>query len=126
MSQTSGPTRPLRILVADDEPMILSVITRVLERRGHEVHGAVSAPEAISLMGAHSFDAALVDAGMPGDGLTVLHELSQDPGFEGQIVLMTGGLAADPSIKVDPDVKRLQKPFKFPDVIPLLEDSLRH
>ena len=63
---------------------------------------------------------------MPRDGLTVLQELSQDPAFGGQIVLMTGGLAADPSIKVGPDVKRLQKPFKFPDVIPLLENRLRH
>ena len=56
MSYESGPSRQLRILVADDEPMILSVITRILERRGHEVYGAVSAPEAISLTRAHTFD----------------------------------------------------------------------
>ncbi len=121
MSNTDRSTRHLRILVADDEPMIRKVITRVLERRGHEVHGAGTAPEAISLMRDHSFDAALVDARMPGDGLSVLHELTIDPGFVGKIVLMTGGLVGDPLVQLDPHVKRLQKPFKVPDIIPMLE-----
>lgn len=126
MTDVSRPARTLCILVADDEPMIRSVITRVLERRGHEVHEAGSAQEAISLMQDRSFDAALVDACMPGDGITVLEELSADPNFVGRVVLMTGGIAADPSIRVAPEVKRLQKPFRFPDVIPLLEGEVLH
>ena len=119
------PPRPLVILVADDEPMIVQALARVLERRGHTVHTAHDAHAALDLLRRHTFDAVLVDARMPGDGLTVLREVDRDPSFSGVAVLMTGGLATDPSSQVSPSVRRLQKPFRFPDVIPLVEGT-RH
>jgi len=121
MSDPSAGHRPLRILVADDEPLILRLLKRTLERRGHEVQTAEDAHAALALIGAASFDVALVDARMPGDGLTVVRTLTESPEFSGRVVLMTGGLAADAGEDVDPDVHRLQKPFSFPDVIPLVE-----
>jgi CheY-like chemotaxis protein len=126
-AQPSEQPAPLRILVADDEPLILSALKRILERRGHLVHTAADAATALELLGDHAFDAALVDARMPGDGLTVLAHLEDDASFDGVVVLMTGGLVTDPSVKVGPGVRRLQKPFSFPDVVPLLEGGdVRH
>jgi len=118
---TSQPSaeRPLRVLVADDEPMIIRVLKRLLERRGHEVHAAADAYEAIDLLNDGDFDAVLVDQRMPGGGVSVLTRLD-DMEFDGVAVLMTGGVATDP-LNVSIGVRRLQKPFPFPSIIPLLE-----
>lgn len=109
----------MRVLIADDEPMILRALKRLLERRGHEVHAACDAYEALELLGRHTFDAVLVDAQMPGDGASVLAHLHTS-GFDGIAVLMTGALAAD-ARGVSDGVRRLQKPFPFQSVIPIVE-----
>jgi CheY-like chemotaxis protein len=126
-SQIQGEAaRALRILVADDEPMILKALKRILEWRGHFVTTASSAHEALERLAESSYDAAMVDARMPGDGITVLKHLEADPGFTGTVVLMTGALSSDPSLEVGPTVLRLQKPFRFLDIVPLLEGEIQH
>ena len=123
-SPTTPPGRRLRILIADDEPMILNALRLLLERRGHEVHAAADAYEALAKLEKGHFDAVMVDAHMPGNGHSVLEHLAASD-FEGIRILMTGALAAD--AKGDQDgVCLLQKPFSFPSVIPLLENGKVH
>lgn len=117
-----GPeARPLRVLVADDEPLVRAALERLLTRRGHEVRAAADAFEAVDALEESDFDAVLVDMRMPGDGATVLRWLDEHR-FGGVTVLMTGDLAAD-AMAVGDGVRRLQKPFPFPSVIPLLEST---
>lgn len=125
MTESSAPTKPLRILVADDEPLILKGIQRVLEARGHQVVLAEDAFIARTLLDGDRFDATLLDVGMPGGGLSLARTLVEDLRFEGPVVLMTGGTAADTAKQMGPTVQRLQKPFRFPAVIPLLEGGAR-
>ncbi|OVE77806.1 hypothetical protein BVX98_01920 [bacterium F11] len=54
-----------RILVADDEEQILSVMMDVLEGAGYEVVGAHDGVEALKLLENQSFDVALLDVMMP-------------------------------------------------------------
>lgn len=112
----------LRVLVADDEPLIRSALRRLLERRGHHVQAACDAFEALALLDTQTFDAVLVDMRMPGGGASVLARLAE-MGFTGPRILMTGDLAAD-AVGVSQGVRHLQKPFPFPSVIPLLEGSI--
>ena len=116
-----SPARPMRILVADDEPIIVSAVQRVLARRGHTVMTAADAAGALALLDSNGFDAALVDVHMPGNGVTVIERLQSHPDFDGPIVLMSGAIAADPLVQVGPDVIRLQKPFRLTELVPLLE-----
>lgn len=116
------PPRPLRILVADDEPGLRLAITLFLRRRGHEVVGAADAHEARRLAAEQRFDAALVDARMPGDGLRLLAELEASPALAGRTALMSG----DPGRGLDTaDLARgrpyLKKPFDMPAAVALLE-----
>ena len=120
------PSRPLSVLLADDEPMIVRLLQRLLEGRGHTVRTASSAHQALSMLKAHQFDAALVDVRMPGGGLTVLEHLQADPSFSGMVVLMTGALATDPDLQLGPGVMRLQKPFNNRELIELLEAYGNH
>jgi CheY-like chemotaxis protein len=114
------------ILVADDEPMIVSAVQQILTRRGHTVMTAADAAGAIALLDSHRFDAALVDVRMPGSGVTVIAHLQSDPAFDGLVVLMSGAIVADPLVQVGPDVIRLQKPFRLMELVPLLEGAIRH
>lgn len=83
------------------------------------MHPVADAFEALAALEQVPFDAVLVDMRMPGDGATVLAWL-EERRFSGVTVLMTGDLADDTG-GVSDCVRRLQKPFPFPSVIPLLE-----
>jgi len=52
-------------LVADDEPQILQVLTRVLRGAGIEVETAESASEALDLISALGFDVVITDLFVP-------------------------------------------------------------
>lgn len=126
MTLSDTPARPtssspLSILVADDEPMIVKALEALFSNRGHEVHTATNADAALALLASRRFDAALVDARMPGGGLNVIARLEGDPDFAGRVVLMTGALATDPMIQVGPDVIRVQKPFRFNELLLVVE-----
>ncbi len=68
--------RPLRVLVADDQPANRTVLTRILERAGHRVQQATGGEQALDMLGEGGFELALVDMHMPGcTGLDVLRQL---------------------------------------------------
>lgn len=54
-----------RILVVDDEPAVLEVISRVLSKEGYEVRTAGSAEEGLALLGRESVDLVLLDVQLP-------------------------------------------------------------
>jgi len=120
-STNGAAARRLSVLVADDEPMIVRAIKRVLERRGHDVHTAPDAYGALDLLEGNSFDAVLVDDRMPGGGRSVLERLRASD-YAGTTVLMTGGAIGDGD-EVGERVQWLQKPFPFPTVVALVENG---
>ncbi|MCD9030346.1 response regulator [Luteimonas sp. Y-2-2-4F] len=67
--------RPLRILVADDQPANLMVLRRLLEKAGHKVQTVGDGEEVLEAIEAQSFDAVVIDLHMPGaSGLEVLRQ----------------------------------------------------
>jgi len=81
-----------RVLVADDEPLVLSVVTRMLRRAQAEVTTTRSTDEAIQVFDARTtpFHLLLTDVVMPdGDGMHLARALRQrDP--ELAVVFMSG------------------------------------
>ena len=66
-------TRPIRLLLVDDEVGYLEVLCKRLRRRGFEVTGAKSGAEAIREARDQDFDAAVVDLKMEDmDGIELL------------------------------------------------------
>jgi len=60
-----GPLDLKWILVADDEPAVLDIVSRVLTKNGYSVLRAHSGEEALSVGSAHDFDLLLTDSLMP-------------------------------------------------------------
>lgn len=87
--------RPL-VLVADDEPVILRLALKVLERLGYGVLAARDGYEAYHLALEHRPEVLLVDALMPKmDGREVGRRLKEDPLTAGiKVIVMTSTFTA--------------------------------
>jgi len=68
-----------RILLVDDEPSILSVLTTLLKAEGYEVVSAVGGEKASDLLGSEEFDLMISDIRMtPMDGMELLKLARRD------------------------------------------------
>jgi len=86
---TGGETA--RILLADDEPEILRLVSRIMESRGHAVVTAADGPAALEMVRTSPPDAIILDANVPKmDGREVCRRLKADPSTRHiPVVLMT-------------------------------------
>ncbi|MEU6981280.1 response regulator transcription factor [Streptomyces sp. NPDC046371] len=94
MEETTPHSRPVRVLVADDEAMVRAGIRAILARDPHAdvVAEAGDGNEALVLTRRHRPDVVLLDIQMPGlDGLTTVARLRREPTPVGVIMLTTFG-----------------------------------
>jgi CheY-like chemotaxis protein len=122
-----APSR-LRILVVDDDPLLVKSLRDTLETDGHVVVAASGGQEGIELFRSthreQAFAVVITDLGMPYvDGRTVAREVKQlSPGTP--VIMLTGWgqrLAAEGNVV--PHVDRvIHKPPRLPD----LRDALIH
>jgi EAL domain-containing protein (putative c-di-GMP-specific phosphodiesterase class I) len=76
--ETRPAPTPRRILVVDDDRLVLRSITKALTRAGYDVVAATHVDEALELAKAHRIDAAIVDYTLSFEsGLTILSRLRQ-------------------------------------------------
>lgn len=78
-----------RLLLVDDDPSLLRLLTLRLEGEGYQVVSADSAETALTILGKQSFDVVLSDLRMPGlDGMSLFDEIAKR--YQGlPVVLMT-------------------------------------
>ena len=76
-----SPHRPLRVLVADDDPINRQVAQRLLERLGHRVRTVADGAAVVSAWRAGLDDVILMDLEMPGlDGVEATREIRRERG----------------------------------------------
>jgi DNA-binding response OmpR family regulator len=74
MSMSKG-----RILIVDDDPHAVEILTRMLEREGYDCRSALRGAEGLRLLGEAPADVILLDVMMPEmDGLQVCERLRAD------------------------------------------------
>jgi len=83
-------TRQYRILVADDDPQILKLFTRLLHQGGYSVTAVNSGADAMKILQGESVDLFILDLSMPEpDGFELLRSLrEQKPGL--RILVISG------------------------------------
>ncbi len=62
---TSRAKRPRRVLVVEDDPLVLEVLCEMVEDYGHSAVGRADPREALLLFDAEPFDVVLTDFGLP-------------------------------------------------------------
>ncbi|TSE19391.1 Signal transduction histidine-protein kinase BarA [Tepidimonas alkaliphilus] len=73
MTTRSSARRPLRVLVADDNPLNLRLATRILREMGHSGMLVSDGHKVLEALQAQTFDLVLMDVTMPGmDGVEAL------------------------------------------------------
>jgi two-component system sensor histidine kinase/response regulator len=91
--RASGPRQPLRILVAEDNPVNQELVLHLLERRGHSVIVAEDGQQAITAIEKHKFDLVLMDVQMPQMGgleaTQTIREKEESTGTHVPILAMT-------------------------------------
>ncbi|MCA1961783.1 MAG: response regulator [Desulfomonile sp.] len=102
-----------RILVLDDEQIVLDSVSRVLEDENYEVVTCRKGEEAVEALKRQSFDILITDMKMPGmDGLQAMEALTEvDPDLS--MIMLTGYATIDSAVKAMKigAVDYIKKPF---------------
>lgn len=115
-----------RLLLVDDEPDLLEILSVELEDRGYRVVRARNGQEALSLASGLRFHVVVTDFKMPGmDGIKTLAGLhALDPDLRG--ILMTGFVTSEMRAALQAGGwLHLVKPFQIEDLIVLIDRELR-
>ncbi|MBR4622714.1 MAG: response regulator [Ruminococcus sp.] len=81
----------MKVLIIDDDSMILRMAGFILKKGGHEAVAAGSGEEGISLAGESAFDMVFVDVEMPGmNGFETLEKLKAGPCGDIRVCMMSG------------------------------------
>ncbi|ABB23755.1 response regulator transcription factor [Pelodictyon luteolum] len=81
-----------RILVIDDEPDILNLMRRMLEKHGYRVSCAENGKIGLQHIDHEPYDLVITDMQMPGvDGMAIIHHLSKRAP-DTRIIAISGGI----------------------------------
>lgn len=119
--------RTVKVLVVDDEPNIVELLTVSLKFQGFEVRTAQSGVDALTLAREFRPDAFILDVMMPGmDGFELLSKLRSE-GLDGPVLYLTAKDAVEHRIHgltIGAD-DYVTKPFSLEEVITRLRVILR-
>ncbi|MBN1935574.1 MAG: GAF domain-containing protein [Anaerolineae bacterium] len=137
----SGPEQPLlrpvevesrrknRVLIIDDEQAIVSLVTRLLNRKGFDVDSATSGEVALRRLQEHNYDLIISDIKMPGMGGRTFYErvAEKDPALARRIVFSTGDIG-NPETRAflaETHNYSINKPFNLRQVEEVVEKALQ-
>ncbi|HEX4752516.1 MAG TPA: response regulator transcription factor, partial [Solirubrobacterales bacterium] len=87
---SSTAAKTATVLVVDDEPTIVEIVGRYMERAGFETYTAADGYQALDLANEHRPDLVVLDVMLPGiDGIEVMERLQERTGPPIAVILLT-------------------------------------
>jgi DNA-binding NtrC family response regulator len=122
------PTPP-PVLLIEDEPSIMALVSATLERNGYEVVCIESGAEALRMLEKGQFLGVVSDMRTPGgvDGAQVHTWISANrPDLENKVVIITGDYANEETVSTLRKIGALylEKPFRVQDLINAVEKTM--
>jgi signal transduction histidine kinase len=121
---TRAPTKPLRVLVVDDEPHILHYMHATLDAWGHVPVVARNGREALELADREAFDLVISDLRMPDVGGREFYEelVRRHPALAARLVFSTGDTVRGDTLAFLESLDRpyLHKPFSLAELRTLI------
>lgn len=124
----AGDRSPLRILVADDDPDILTMVSTLLSREGYGVIPATNGVEALALAQSALPDLLVLDIAMPGmDGYSVCREVRASGPEAPPVIFLTARVETqDRVVGLDAGaVDYIVKPFSAAELRARVRAALR-
>lgn len=114
---------PLRVLIVDDEPAIVTALTTRLRAAGYETLTAHDGRQALQTASEAKPDLMLLDRRLPEmDGLSVLAACRESPDTKRIPVVVLSGLEADRQAAVQAGADAfLAKPYRGEDLLDLVK-----
>jgi DNA-binding NtrC family response regulator len=114
-----------RVLVVDDEPVIVTLLSTILREKGWDVTEARSGTEGIDQLDRGRFDVILTDLVMPGDSGMDLLRAAKEIHPDVEVILMTGYATADTAIEAmrNGAFHYIMKPLKTEEMVNLVEKA---
>ena len=114
MTNTTNMLQNGRVLVVDDEPLVLEIFSIALEDDGYVVDQAAGAEQALSLLDTRSYDVLVCDVRLePFDGFEIV-EISRKRQPNLGVVFTTGAPRASDAERAKlPNVSYLLKPLEL-------------
>ena len=119
----------LPVLLIEDEPSIMALVSATLERNGYEVVCVESGAEALRMLEKGQFLGVVSDMRTPGgvDGAQVHTWISAHrPALENKVVIITGDYANEETVATLRKIGALylEKPFRVQDLISAVEKTM--
>jgi len=122
---SNDDTKPIRLLIVDDEVEFLDTLCERLELRDFEVCSVASGQEALELCKVEKFDIALVDLKMPGmDGRELLTKIKRQHQFL-EVIILTGHGSLGSAVECAKlgAFSYLPKPYKLDELLKVLQEA---
>lgn len=116
-------SRPVHILVVDDEPHIRESLSKVLERDGYAVTTAADAGAALACLARQPVEIVISDVMMPEmDGITLLKRI-RETREDIEVLLITGHASVERAVEAmrEGAWDYISKPFKRADILTRVE-----
>lgn len=114
-----------RLLVVDDDPLILSFVSSILKHAGYDVVQAGTAEEALPLALENPPDLALLDVTMPGmSGIELAQRLQQEGAIPAMFLSAHGETEVVKEATAYGAVGYLVKPVEAAQIVPAVEAAL--
>lgn len=126
--QAKKPAVQASILVVDDEPVVLDLLSEILHQLGHHIDTANNGQQALEILKEKTFDLILTDLKMPGmDGRQLFYHISEsNPDLAKRIIFISGyALSADmQTFLKESGHRHIEKPFDFNILREMIEQYL--
>jgi DNA-binding NtrC family response regulator len=129
MTTSSVQLAPLPVLLIEDEPSIMALVSATLERNGYEVVCIESGADALRLLEKGRYLGVVSDMRTPGgvDGAQVHTWISANrPDLIDKIIIITGDYANEETVSTLRKIGALylEKPFRVQDLIAAVEKTM--
>ena len=112
------------VLVADDDPIAVEIISRLITNAGCDVQPAANGLDALKIIGSTPVDAIVLDMRMPQlDGFEVCLDLFRK-GSQIPILVMTGCIGDSESLHYLNVSRTLNKPVRPEDVLNFVNSAM--
>jgi len=123
---------PKRILIIDDDQLVIKSLSRYLKSRGYEVTTAENGEEALKEVDSANFDLIISDIRMPGmNGIETLRNIrklqeTKSAGKKPPAIVITGYSGDDPTSESSKlgIVNHLYKPFELDEFMKIVKQSM--